>query len=188
MLLERRDAERGIEGDIDIDPEQKIWILRDLAWRLVSTGRSEPSKVTALRRVERKPATMIRMPCTAEQVLEHLLTRSRVLREPVPGRIDFAHKAVQEYLAADRLARDEDMDIVIGRAHLYQWREVVVMTAGHATERLRRELLAGLLDRADRDPRQARRLRLLVIGCLETIEATPTDLEERIAERTWMMA
>ncbi|MGV9308028.1 NACHT domain-containing protein [Nonomuraea sp. NPDC003727] len=182
MLLERRDAERGITDDIVLDPEQKVWILRDLAWRLVSMGRSELSKATALKRVGQRLGSMTRMPYRAEEVVEHLLRRSGVLREPVPGRIDFAHKTVQEYLAAGQLADDEDVEAAVERAHLDQWREVVIMAAGHATGRLRHELLAGLLDRAAREPRHARRLRLLVASCLETIQEIPVELRDRVEE------
>ncbi|MFI7224799.1 NACHT domain-containing protein [Nonomuraea angiospora] len=180
LLLDRRDAERRIADEVSLDPDQKVWILRDLAWRLVSMGRSELSKATALKSVERKLASMTRMPYPAADVLEHLLRRSGVLREPVPGRIDFAHRTVQEYLAAGQLVEDEDVDAAVERAHLDQWREVVVMAAGHATGRVRRELLAGLLDRADQGGRHSRRLRLLVAGCLETIQEIPVELRDRI--------
>ncbi|MFI9558137.1 NACHT domain-containing protein [Nonomuraea endophytica] len=180
LLLERRDAERGIQDDIVLDPEQKIWILRDLAWRVVSMGRSELAKATALRRIEQRLTGMTRMPYQAADVLEYLLRRSGVLREPVPGRIDFAHKTVQEYLAAGQLVEDDDVEAAVERAHLDQWREVVVMTAGHATGRLRRDLLRGLLDRADDSGRHTRRLRLLVASCLETIREIPLELRERV--------
>ncbi|RSN10334.1 ATP-binding protein [Nonomuraea sp. WAC 01424] len=179
LLLERRDAERRIDDDVSLDPGQKVWILRDLAWRLVSMGRSELSKATALRRVEQKLASMTRVSHTASDVLEHLLRRSGVLREPVPGRVDFAHRTVQEYLAAGQLVEDEDVEAAVERAHLDQWREVVVMAAGHANARLRGELLSGLLDRADQGGKHARRLRLLVAACLETIQEIPAGLRDR---------
>lgn len=180
LLLDRRDAERRIDDQVTLDPDQKVWILRDLAWRLVSMGRSELSKATALRRIEQKLELMTRMPYSAADVLDHLLRRSGVLREPVPGRVDFAHRTVQEYLAAAQLVEDEDVEAAVERAHLDQWREVVIMTAGHATGGLRKELLAGLLDRAGQGGRHARRLRLLVAACLETIKEIPLELKDRI--------
>ncbi|RBQ15546.1 ATP-binding protein [Spongiactinospora rosea] len=180
MLLERRDAERGIDDVVSLDQGQKEWVLRQLAWRLVSMGRSELSKATALKLVGQKLAAMTRMPYSAHEVLDHLLRRSGVIREPVPGRIDFVHKTVQEYLAAKQVVEDEDIEAVVEKAHLDQWREVVIMTAGHATGRLRRDLLAGLLDRPDAEPGHTRRLRLVVTGCLETIQEYPMDLRERI--------
>ncbi|MEV0583303.1 NACHT domain-containing protein [Nonomuraea sp. NPDC050310] len=178
MLLERRDSERKIEDTVDLDLDQKVWILRDLAWRLVSTGRAELSKATALRRIEQRLADMTRMPYGAADVLDHLLRRSGVLREPVDGRIDFAHRTLQEYLAAAQLVEDDDVDAAVEKAHLDQWREVVVMAAGHATGRVRRELIAGLLARAVGPG--ARRMRLLVAACVETMQAIPAEVRDEV--------
>ncbi|MFF5207837.1 NACHT domain-containing protein [Streptosporangium sp. NPDC000396] len=180
LLLVRRDVERGIAAEVTLEPEQTIRILQDLAWQLSVWGRSELSKATALRRIADKVASMPRIDATAEAVLDHLIQRSGVIREPATGRIDFVHRTVQEYLAAKQAADDADVEPLVERAHLDQWRETVVMAAGHANAPVRRELLAGLLDRAERDRRYARRLRLLVAGCLETVQELPADLRERI--------
>ncbi|GAA0830162.1 NACHT domain-containing protein [Streptosporangium amethystogenes subsp. fukuiense] len=182
LLLQRRDAERGIVPEVVLEPEQKVRILQDLAWQLEVWGRSELSRATALKRVEEKILTMPRVNCTAEAVLEHLLQRSGVLREPVPGRIDFVHRTVQEYLAAKQAADGADVEPLIERAHLDQWRETVVMAAGHANAPLRQELLRGLLSRVAEGGRYARRLRLLVVGCLETIQELPRGLAEEVED------
>ncbi len=182
LLLERRDAERGIAAEVTLESEQKVRVLQDLAWQLTVWGRSELSRATALRRVEEKLRTMPRVDASARAVLEHLLQRSGVIREPVPGRIDFVHRTVQEYLAAKQAADDADVEPLVERAHLDQWRETVVMAAGHANAPVRRELLRGLLDRIDEGGRHGRRLRLLVAGCLETIQELPGDLRDRVEE------
>ncbi|GAA4187291.1 NACHT domain-containing protein [Streptosporangium oxazolinicum] len=176
LLLQRRDAERGIVSEVVLEPEQKVRVLQDLAWQLGVWGRSELSKATALKRVEEKIQTMPRVECTAEALLDHLLQRSGVIREPVTGRIDFVHRTVQEYLAAKQAADGADVEPLIERAHLDQWRETVVMAAGHANAPLREELLRGLLARVAEGGRHARRLRLLVVGCLETIPELPRGL------------
>ncbi|GAA3085919.1 NACHT domain-containing protein [Streptosporangium carneum] len=182
LLLERRDAERGIASEVALEPEQKVRVLQDLAWQLTVWGRSELSAVTALRRVEDRIRSMPRVDASAQAVLEHLLQRSGVVREPVPGRIDFVHRTVQEYLAAKQAADDADVEPLVERAHLDQWRETVVMAAGHANAPVRHELLRGLLDRVDEGGRHGRRLRLLVAGCLETIQELPGDLRERVED------
>ncbi|MEV8632678.1 NACHT domain-containing protein [Streptosporangium sp. NPDC051023] len=180
LLLERRDAERGIAAEVVLEPEQKVRVLQDLAWQLAVWGRSELSTATALRRVEEKIRTMPRVNAPARDVLDHLLQRSGVVREPVPGRIDFVHRTVQEYLAAKQAVDDAYVEPLVERAHLDQWRETVVMAAGHANAPVRHELLRGLLDRIDEEDRHGRRLRLLVAGCLETIQELPRDLEDRV--------
>jgi NACHT domain len=182
MLLERRDAERGIPPHLGItlEREQQTRILQDLAWQLTVFGRAEMSAATALKRISDKTASMPRVTSAPAAILEQLLQRSGVIREPVPGRIDFVHRTVQEYLAAAQAADNADIEPLVARAHLDQWRETVIMAAGHANAPLRHQLMAGLLDRADTEPRHRHRLRLLTAACLETIPDVPAALRERI--------
>jgi len=94
-----------------------------------------------------------------------------VIREPVLGRIDFAHRTFQEYLAAQEAVEDHVPDALVSRAHLDQWWETIVMAVGHATPQHRAALLNGVLDRADTEPKHCRRLRLLAAACLDTAKA-----------------
>ena len=182
LLLERRDTDRGIlaHHEVTLEREQKVRILQDLAWHLTMLGRAEMRTDTTLKRIATRAGSMPRVTARPAVILEQLLQRSGVIREPVPGRIDFVHRTVQEYLAAAQAADDADMEPLIDRAHLDQWRETIVMAAGHANAPLRSQLLTGLLDRADAEPRHSRRLRLLIAACLETIPDVPTGLRDRI--------
>ncbi|MCO6011022.1 NACHT domain-containing protein [Actinoallomurus purpureus] len=178
LLLERRDVERQIpvDDDIVLERAQKMLILQDLAWRLSITGRTELPKDAVVRWIGDRLAAMPSAPSDAAAVLDHLLERSGVLREPVPGRIDFVHRTVQEYLTAKQFADDGDLEPLIVQAHKDQWRETIIMAAGHANAPQRSELLTALLRRSQAEPRNARRLKLLVAGCLETLPAIPVEL------------
>ena len=123
---------------------------------------------------------MPRITAGPAEVLDYLLQRSGIIREPVPGRIDFVHRTFQEYLAARQAADNADVEPLVARAHLDPWRETIIMAAGHANAPLRRELLTGLLNRADAEPRHSHRLRLLVTACLETSPDIPADLRSRV--------
>ncbi|GAB3983935.1 NACHT domain-containing protein [Actinoallomurus acanthiterrae] len=182
LLLERRDVERQIalDDDIVLERAQKMLILQDLAWRLSVTGRTELPKDAVVRWIGTRLATMPSAPADGAAVLDHLLERSGVLREPVPGRIDFVHRTVQEYLTAKQFADDGDLEPLIAQAHKDQWRETIIMAAGHANAPQRTELLTGLFRRIDAEPRNARRLKLLVAGCLETLPAIPVELRGAI--------
>ncbi|MDN3353487.1 NACHT domain-containing protein [Actinomadura sp. DC4] len=182
LLLERRDVERQIRADDEITLEraQKLRILQELAWRLSITGRTELPKDAVIRRTGEKLAAMLGAPGDAGAVLDHLLQRSGVLREPVPGRIDFVHRTVQEYLTAKQFADDGDLEPLIAQAHKDQWRETIIMAAGHANAPQRAELLNGLLARVRDEPRHARRVKLLVAGCLETLPAIPGELRSEV--------
>ncbi|MBT2210033.1 NACHT domain-containing NTPase [Actinomadura sp. NEAU-AAG7] len=174
MLLDIRDAKRGIPSPLE--REEKIRILQGLAWHLSTSGRVELPKTTVEGLVADRLAQIPRLRLPAHDVLDSLLQRSGVIREPVPGRVDFVHRTVQEYLAAKQAADLGDMDLLIRNAHLDAWRETVVMAAGHANEPLRRELISGILDRAASEPRRARTLRLVAASCLETLPSVPDDL------------
>jgi NACHT domain len=184
LLLERRDVERQIQADSELTLEraQKLRILQDFAWRLSITGRTELPKDAVIRRTAERLAATLSAPADAEAVLEHLLQRSGVLREPVPGRIDFVHRTVQEYLTAKQFADDGDFEPLIAQAHKDQWRETIIMAAGHANAPQREDLLNGLLARTRTEPRNARRLKLLVAGCLETLPAIPAGLRADVEE------
>ncbi|MER6813813.1 NACHT domain-containing protein [Spirillospora sp. NPDC000708] len=176
MLLETRDTKRGIPSVLERD--QKIRILQDIAWHLSTSARVELPKPMVERLVADRLASMPQVRVPAEKVLDELLQRSGVLREPVPGRIDFVHRTVQEYLAAKQAADLGDMDLLVQNAHRDTWRETVIMAAGHANEPLRRELLTGILARAHTEKRRARALKLVAVACLETLPSVPDDLRD----------
>ncbi|MCP2359055.1 hypothetical protein HD597_006075 [Nonomuraea thailandensis] len=182
MLLERRDAERVIPsyGEVHLNRPQKVQVLQELAWQLSVTNRVELAKPAALAWASRVVATMPRVTATGAQVLGYLLERSGVIREAAEGRIDFVHRTMQEYLTARAAAEVGDVEPLVSNAHRDQWREVVVMTAGHANGPLREELLGGLLSRVAAEPRRARRLKVLVCACLETLPSVPERLREAV--------
>ena len=182
LLLETRDAKRDIPSfrALPLEHDQKIRILQDLAWQLSTSNRVELPRPVAERMIEEKLRSMPRVRAGAAAVLDVLLQRSGVLREPVPGRVDFVHRTVQEYLAAKQAADLGEIELLVTNAYRDAWRETVIMAAGHCNEPLRRDLIAGLLDRIDAEPRHARRLKLLMASCLETLPSIPRDLAAAI--------
>lgn len=180
LLLERRDSERQVPTEISLEADQKIRILQDLAWRLSVTGRAEIPKSVAEHRVAEAIGAMPRISAPPEAILEYLIQRSGVIREPAVGRIDFVHRTVQEYLTAKQAADDGDMESLINVAHRDQWRETIIMAAGHANSPMRRQLLEGILNRIEVDHSSARRLKLLLGACLETLPVVPADLAPAI--------
>lgn len=178
MLLESRDEKRNVPSarTVQLEREQKIRLLEDLAWHLSTSDRVELPRATAERLITDRLISMPQIRTSAEAVLELLLQRSGVIREPVPGRIDFIHRTIQEYLSAKHAADLGDMDLLIHNAHADRWRETIVMAAGHANEPQRRELITGILERAQRESRIARQLKLLAVGCLETLSTVPEAL------------
>lgn len=169
MLLERRDAERRIsDGEPVLSKTDKALILEDLAFWLIRNGWSDAEKSRVIERFEHRLFTMPQIHADADNVLDQLLQRSGLIREPVAGRIDFIHRTFEEYLAANAAVNDDQIGELVRNAHDDQWREVVVLAAGHAQPRQRDELLVNLLARARVDQGNQQTLQILAVACLET--------------------
>ncbi|MCK8436062.1 NACHT domain-containing protein [Streptomyces sp. D2-8] len=184
-LVHDRDADRNVPSAVDskLSLSDKLVILRDLAWRLSDNNRSEISVDQAAVHVGRKLRAMRHLDgMEGGQVLDQLRHRSGILRSPAEARLDFVHRTFQEYLASSEAAEEDRMGNLVERAHLDLWRETVIMAAGHANARQREELLGGILDRADREPRHARTLRLLAASCQETLPEVSDGLAGRLDE------
>jgi len=178
MLLHLRDAERRI--GVILTEAQKQILLGDLAWRLSLASKVELPKDRVLSHVALRLPSLPHVDHTPSEVLDHLLERSGVVREPVRGRVDFVHRTFQECLAANEATEQDHLETLIDRAHLDTWWETFVMACGHAKHHQAGTLLSGILDRADEEPRHARHLRLLAAACLETVSNVSPDVIARI--------
>ncbi|WP_033282699.1 NACHT domain-containing protein [Streptomyces sp. NRRL F-525] len=182
-LVHDRDADRNVPSAVDskLSLGDKLVVLRDLAWRLSDNNRSEIALDQAAVHVAGKLSAMRHLEVQdGHGVLEQLRDRSGILRSPVEGRLDFVHRTFQEYLAAEEATEEDRIGNLVGRAHLDLWRETIVMAAGHANSRQRQELLDGILDRAEAEPRYARVLRLLAASCQETLPTVSEGLAGRL--------
>lgn len=178
MLLDLRDAERGIARILTTS--DKTVLLRDLAWRLTLGGRSQLSTDKVRDHVARKVRAMPNVDEQPDVIVTHLLERSGVIREPVMGRVDFVHRTFQEYLAGEEAMEDDQIDTLVCHAHLDSWAETIVLACGHGRRADVSDLLTKVLDRADREPRRSRRLRLLAAACLETIKDVDAEVHQRV--------
>ncbi len=182
-LVHDRDADRNVPSALNskLSLGDKLVVLRDLAWRLSDNNRSEIALDQAAVHVSAKLSAMRHLEVQdGLRVLEQLRDRSGILRSPVEGRLDFVHRTFQEYLAAAEATEEDRIGNLVGRAHLDSWRETIIMAVGHANSRQRQELLNGILDRAEAEPRHARALRLLAASCQETLPSVSVELAGRL--------
>jgi hypothetical protein len=99
--------------------------------------------------------------------------------------VDFVHRTFQEYLAAMAAVDNDEIGQLVAIAHDDQWREVVVMAAGHAQPAQVSELLHGLLKRGRRRA-QVGRIGPLAVACAQTAQRLDPQLRadvERLGER-----
>lgn len=178
LLLERRDVERDIP--IRISGRDKLQLLQYLAGKMSLNNEAETTREAVLARLADKLAAMSQVTAEPAELLEDLLQRSGLLRQPVPDRIDFVHRTFQEYLTAREAADRADIGMLVEKAHRESWRDVVVMAVGHANARVRDDLIGQILDRSEAEPARCRTLRLLAAACLETAPALAPALLNRI--------
>jgi Leucine-rich repeat (LRR) protein len=181
-LVERRDIEREVSADENLElglPVKEI-LLQDLAYWLMRNARADIEKAAASNRIRSKLASMPHVEESAGQVLSHLLERSGLLREPVEGRLDFVHRTFQEYLAAKAATEADDIGFLINHAHDADWREVIILAAGHARVKQRIQLISGLLQRGYAEPDNRHLLHLLAVACLETSPELPAVLTDEL--------
>ena len=183
MLLERRDAEHHVVSDTTLSRTEKTLLLQDIAYWLIRNGWSDAEKRQVVERIKAKLVYMSQISVRPDTVYRNLLERSGLIREPIAGRVDFVHRTFQEYLAALDALSANDIGLLVRNAHLDQWREVVVMAAGHAYALKRDELLAALVKRGDEDDEHRDEIYLLAVACLETSPELSVELRGQIRAR-----
>ncbi|GGS25949.1 ATP-binding protein [Actinokineospora fastidiosa] len=181
MLLERRDADRSVVGEIQASVNEKLELLQVLAWWLNENGRAEMSREQALARLAERLPGMPNLQDDAETLLVHLVERSGVIRQPAEGRIDFIHRTFQEYLAAREAVHRDSIDLLVRHASSDLWRETVIMACAQGSAEQRGRLLAGIIDAADK--RKARQLVLVAAACKETAILAPPEVLARVTDR-----
>jgi hypothetical protein len=182
MLLDSRDIERRIEPGVRLTLTEKLVLLRNLAYWLVRNGHTDIPAEDAEARLAAKLTSMGQIEASPHQVFRHLLDRGGVLREPVPDRIDFVHRTFGEYLAAKAAVEEDDIGVLVANAHRDEWREVVVLAAGHAHPAQRERLLDGVLH-GDAVQEERLRLDLVALACLDTSPELSEELRGEIEER-----
>jgi hypothetical protein len=189
MLLGRRDVERKVPADLGFadevpDREKRLLLLlQDFAFWLMLNDYTDASVSDVIACFNRRLATLQRVQnVRPEVVFRYFLERSGLIREPIAGRVDFVHRTFQEYLAASEAIDQDNIGLLLSKAEHDQWREVVILAAGHANMASAERLLSGLIDRGIREPEQRHKLHLLAVACLETAADYSDELGERLRD------
>ncbi|MFI1220494.1 MULTISPECIES: NACHT domain-containing protein [unclassified Streptomyces] len=186
MLLVRRDTEReivGVEG-VDLTREEQTALLQRLAYWLIRNDLVQAGRDEAISLIADWLRSMSQVRGTPGQVFTHLLNRSGLLREPVPGAVDFVHRTFQDYLGAKAAVEARDFGVLVRHAHEDQWDDVVQMAVGHARPDERASLLTALLRRASAEAVHEHRLVLLAAASLAHAPELDPGVRERVEGRT----
>ena len=186
VLLVKRESQAGIKllSLPELTLNQKLTILQHVAYELLSLGVAETSKTSVEDWIGRKLASIpgIPMDADAESILEALVQRSGVIREPSAGAIDFVHKTFQEFLAASALLDDADWQRVVRNAVDERWTEAIVLAVGMAPKPIRDLLMERFVREAELAVTVEFRkiFALLAAACLSLATEVDADLRSKI--------
>lgn len=180
MLLERRDTERGISTSLAMTRTTKTLLLQEIAYWLMRNQWSEAPTDRVVELIGRALPDLPDAGSEAHVTYRQLLERTGLLREPVHGKTDFVHRTFQEYLAAKAAMDADDVGVLLEKAELADWREVILMAVNHASPAQRVDLIEGLLLRAEVLGDEGDGLRLLAVASLETAPQLESGLRGTI--------
>ena len=149
MLLESREAERQIKSAHvrgRFNQADREALLDALAYWMLRNGLSEASRDNAEAVLERVLPRLAHLQDNASILLQELLERSGVLRQPQHNTVDFIHRTFMEYMGAREAVANRDTSLLADRASTENWREVIVFAAGHARGKDRDLFVAQLLE------------------------------------------
>jgi hypothetical protein len=190
MLLDRRDPEGGltISDYPRLTYRQKRVLLDDLAYWMIKNEWTEISITTACDRLSKKIETLRTdardgVVPNAQNVLALFIERSGMLRQPVEGKVDFAHRTFEEFMAANAAVGECDIGVLVSHAMNPQWKEVIVLGAGLARRGERADLIRSLLSKGDKDRQSRHQLHLLAAACLDTAVDLDADIKKEVETR-----
>ncbi len=173
LLIEHRDVARHISliefPAAKLSYAQKSILLSDLAYWLIRNGWSEASVQAVDERFTRRLKLMqeVQQKLQGNDARQLFVQRSAIIREPVAGSIDFAHRTFQEFLAAKAIVDEGDIGVLVQHAHNDQWREVVLLAAGLAAKKVREDLVEQLIGRGETEKSYRSQLYLLAAACAQ---------------------
>lgn len=166
LLLDLKESAPGGASSGHLSRIQSIVLLRQIAYWFLINEYAEADRKEVLHLIGLELRNMPEIDRSPEYVLGDLVGSTAVLRESVPGRIDFLHQTIAEYLAARALIDQGAIGSLVAQAHLETWSDVAVLAAGQATEADCLQLLNGLLNRASSETRYRSQLLDTARSCI----------------------
>ena len=188
MLLERRDAKKGVKLDTDyinLSYSQKRILLQGLAyWMLDNTYSSVSGEEAEAQFTSRLPA--LNLPnVSGKEVRRLFVERTGLVQEAIVDEISFRHRTFQEYLAAKEAIKNNNLGVLLKNVRDDQWRETIILAVGVARPDERITLLRKMLKKAAslKTMKYRHQVYLLALACLETCtELDPAIRQEVVFE------
>lgn len=154
MLVRGRDEERRISIDkklamLEYDKWERI--LEDIAYyMMISECVTMDKKMIVAHLVAfLKDSTLVSDELRDNPVIlvDYLIQRAGIIREPTVGKIDFVHKTFMEYMAAKAIDKRQEYAVISSKILSNFWKETIIMSFGLFDRTIASELLKNLIDR-----------------------------------------
>jgi hypothetical protein len=183
LLLVRWDEDRGLALP-SFSKEEQLVLLQRFAYSLVRNRELMVPRSEAVHRLGNAMRGLRSHDLDPDDAMQRLLERAGLLREVSSERVQFVHRTFRDYLAAKEVVDAGDLNLLVDRAHLDEWHDVVVMAVAHARPRERARVLMELLagnDDTRKDERGRDKLRLLALACLDQADVIePETAREQV--------
>lgn len=137
MLMDARDNQRKIDGNIykslpSLDYSKKRKILEEMSYWMMNGNVSSESKSNVIEYLGHllKDTNILfenKREYSTQEVLNYLIERSGIIREPEEGVIDFVHKTFMEFLAVKTICRNCEWNVLVREACNVNWKETIIM-------------------------------------------------------------
>ena len=144
MLLENRDKERSVFLNPSLTYEKKKTILSFLSYWMMRNNYIVADRESVNSVIE--PLLTGMGIDDGVNVLNYLIERCGILREPELNKIDFIHRTFQEYLTANEINRNYDWGLLYTKLDDESWQETITIAIGYSNEKISSSIISKTLD------------------------------------------
>lgn len=182
MLIEDRDKERRIEAyneDLNnLDYTKKTILLSEISLFMLKCEKVEIEKMNVVSYIKKyiENSTIICSESIKENpllLIDYLVQRTGILREPAKGKIDYIHKTFMEYLGAKAIVRNMTWDLMNENLVNPFWKETIIMCFNQMNQSIATKTLETLLQAHD----ESRNEELLFMASLCAQNASDIKVE-----------
>lgn len=180
MLLEDREIRRNIQisANLKMDYTTKMLILDDISYWMMRNDMVGVKKSALIDHLRGKLPliTEIQENISAEEIIDFLILRSGIIREPEEGLIEFVHLTFMEFMAAREISRQEDWPLLLSNTGKTKWHETILLAVAFANCTKASEFVQELIKKSKRARKITNKTyyALLALSCSESArELTP---------------
>lgn len=194
LLVDEKDRESRLRRDVmhpvwaGLDGKRKRALMRELAFYLVDGPGSAIGSSIRVETADRILSGMLESFGHAGEAVEPfrraVVERCGLLRDSSPGRLDFLHNTLKEFLAAQHFIEMRLEDKLAARARNPEWRNVLLFAAGGGPRPFVDSLFTQIAEAADTEPagKVKRRLQVMAWAVGTVAVALSPALRARHAE------